>query len=493
MTDTSVLELSDVSKVFGGTQALKSVSFDLLAGEVHALVGENGAGKSTLMKILAGIHADYDGTYTLDRARVHLRSPRDALQKGIGMIHQELSVLPELSVAENFFLGHQPRGVFGLVDWKAMRAIASRELAAAGFGHIDPRRPLGDYPLGIHQVVEMLAVIRSGARILIMDEPTSALSPAEVERLIELIRVLRSQNRSIVFISHFLDDVLSVADRITILRNGRSVSTVARAQASVEFLVAQMLGREIDPHLPIAVERASGDVLLEAEGLSGDSFADVSFAVRKGEIVGLYGPVGAGHFDVARAIFGREHISRGRVSIEGRQLRRNFSTADVIRRGVAYATESRRKSLFLRDPVFRNVTLPHLRRLAGFVPDQRKEVAITEEVIARVGLNPPDPLKAVGNFSGGNQQKVAIARWLTIPPKVLMVSEPTRGMDVGAKNDVLRILRGLRNDGYGVLLVSSEPETVLAIADSIATFSRGRMRGPIVNQGISKDTLMKGI
>jgi ribose transport system ATP-binding protein len=493
LTRTPLLELDGIAKSFGGIDALKGVSLDLRAGEVHALVGENGAGKSTLMKILAGVIADFEGSYRLAGKPLRLRSPRDALQSGIGMIHQELSVLPELSVAENLFLGRQPRNRLGLVDWKTMHAVARRELSLVGFDTVDPRRPLGDYPLGVHQVVEVLGVIHSGARILIMDEPTSALSPAEVERFIDLIGHLRGQGRSIIFISHFLEDVMRVADRITVLRNGRAVVTVDRESTSIDKVISQMLGHEVDARL--AAPRVIKDLrpLLEVDRLGGEGFGDVSFTVLRGEIIGLYGAVGAGQFEVARALFGQQRTSAGTIAVDGRRLSRRFSTFRAIRLGLAYASESRRLGLFLRDPVYKNVTLPHLRRLVGLVPGLRKEVAITRPAIAALGLSPPDPMMELGNFSGGNQQKVAIARWLTVRPKVLILSEPTRGMDVGAKGDVMRILRDLRNDGFGVVIASSEPETVLAVADRIASFSRGSMRGPVINQGISKDMLIKGL
>jgi ribose transport system ATP-binding protein len=486
-----ILELNNISKRFQNIQALENVSFHLRPGEVHALVGENGAGKSTLMRILAGIYHEYDGEYVLDGQQIRLQNPRDALQRGIGMIHQELSVIPELSVAENLFLGRQPRTRWGTVDWQAMNNTARDELSGVGFGDIDVRQPLERYPLGIQQVVEVLGVIFSGARILIMDEPTSALSPAEVDRLIELINTLRQQQRSIVYISHFLEEVLQVADRITVLRDGHSVATLERDEADSTRLISLILGREINARLPAATRRAQEQVLLDVSGISADTFSDIAFQVHKGEIVGLYGPVGAGHFDVARAIFGLYRLDVGQITVDDHLFPAHFDTAYAIRQGIAYATESRRKSLFMEDPIYKNITLPHLRRIAGFSPQPTREIEAAREVMAQVNVQPPDPLNAVGHLSGGNQQKVALARWLTIPPRIFIVSEPTRGMDVGAKNDVLGILRSLRNEGYGVLVVSSEPETVLAVADRIITVARGRMTGHLESENIDKESLMR--
>jgi len=491
MTYTPVLQLNGISKSFQSTQALKGVCFDLRPGEVHALVGENGAGKSTLMRILAGIYQDYDGTYILDGQPADLRNPRVALQHGIGMIHQELSVIPELSVAENLFLGNQPKTSWGAVDWFKMRRLASEELSQAGFDGIDVRRPLSDFPLGIQQVVEMLRVVRSGARILIMDEPTSALSPGEVERLIELIRSLKVQNRSIVFISHFLEDVLRVADRITVLRDGRKVATLDRKEATAGKLISLILGREIESALPATAMAPHSDVLVDVDAISADSFQDVSFQIKRGEIIGMYGPVGAGHFDVARAIFGLYRLNSGRITVDEELLPDGFEAPVAIRHGLAYATESRRQSMFLQNPIYQNITLPHLRRITGVLPCRSREIEAAVGVIEQVNVQPPNPMNVVGNLSGGNQQKVAIARWLTFPPRVFIVSEPTRGMDVGAKNEVLGILRNLRNQGVGILVASSEPETVLAIADRVFAFSRGTMTKAQVNDGITKDTLMR--
>lgn len=491
MPPTPVLELRNISKSFRALKALDGVDFDLREGEVHALVGENGAGKSTLMRILAGVYPDYEGEYYIDGKRVHLHSPKDALERGIGMIHQELSVIPELSVAENVFLGRQPLTQWGAIDWKRMNAIAREELARLGF-EMDVRRPLGEYALGVQQVVEVLSVILSGARVLIMDEPTSALSPAEVERLIQLINRLREGKRSIIYISHFLEEVMRVADRITVLRDGRKVATLERAEADINRLISLILGREVNATLPAAIEVADHEhCLLEVKKLNADVFTDIDLKVRAGEIVGLYGAIGAGHFDLARAIFGMYRVDDGAIVVDGHPFPLNHTARYAIERGVAYVTESRRKSLFMEEPNYKNISLPHLARIAPVVPSRAKEIGVAQPAMVMVNVQPPDPANPVGKLSGGNQQKVALARWLTFPPKVFITSEPTRGMDVGAKSEVLAILRRLRNDGYGVLVVSSEPETVLAVADRIIVMSRGRIVAQMENANLDKETLMR--
>jgi ribose transport system ATP-binding protein len=487
----TILELKEISKDFRSIHALSAVDFDLREGEVHALVGENGAGKSTLMRILAGIYSDYQGDYQLQGNSVHFQTPKEALERGIGMIHQELSVIPELSVAENLFLGRQPLTRWGLVDWKTMQSMAREELGRVGFDDIDVRANLEKYPLGIHQVIEVLRVIFSGAHILIMDEPTSALSPAEVERLLQLIGLLRQQKRSIVYISHFLEEVMRIADRITVLRDGCKVATLERDQTNTQQLISLILGRETNAALPSAVVKEREQILLDVNGLSADVFSDVTFQLRAGEIIGIYGPVGAGHFDLARAIYGTYRFDTGTLAVEGVSFPHPHSVPLAIQRGIAYTSESRRKGLFLEEPIYKNVTLPHLRRMARLVPRQKQEIAVTEPVVKQVNVQPPDVYSPVGQLSGGNQQKVAIARWLVFPPKVLIVSEPTRGMDVGAKQEVLGILRQLRNQGYGVLVVSSEPETVLTIADQVMTMSHGRITAHLENINLEKDALMR--
>ncbi|MEP7289525.1 MAG: sugar ABC transporter ATP-binding protein [Chloroflexota bacterium] len=492
-TSSSILELKDISKRFRTLQALKNVNFDLRQGETHALVGENGAGKSTLMRILAGVYDGYEGEFWFNGKQVHFHNPKEALNAGIGMIHQELSTMPTLTVAENLFLGRQPLTRFGSVDWKKMQRVAHEELANLGFPEINVNLPLGTYSLGIQQVVEVLRVILSGAQVLIMDEPTSALSPAEVERLIQLIDTLRQQKRSIVYISHFLDEVMRVADRITVLRDGQKVGTLERQDTTLDQLISLILGHEINATLPSVLPEATEQdhILLDVKDLSADVFKNINFQVVAGQILGIYGPIGAGHFDVARAIFGMYRFDQGIITIDGKKLPDKFSARQAIKAGLAYATESRRKSMFLDEPIFRNITLPHLSQIGTIVPNQAQELKVATPAMIRTNVQPPDPLNAAGKLSGGNQQKVAIARWLTFPPKVLIVSEPTRGMDVGAKSEVLGILRTLRNEHYGVLVVSSEPETVLAVSDQIAVMSHGRIVAQLDNKGLDKDSLMR--
>lgn len=488
----TVVELRDISKRFQNLQALSHINFDLRKGETHALVGENGAGKSTLMRILSGVYTEYEGDFILRGDKVKFHSPRDALNQGIGMIHQELTVMPELSVAENLFLGWQPTNRLRFIDWKRMNELAKQELEQLGFDDVDVRKPLGNFPLGTQQVVEILRVMMSGAQVLIMDEPTSALSPGEIERLIELIDTLRRGNRSIIYISHFLDEVMQVADRITVLRDGHKIATLEQDETNVDELVSLILGHQIQPSLSrssTAIEK--GEVLLTVADLKADVFDNISFDVKAGEVVGIYGAIGAGHFDLARAIFGIYRLDSGNVIINGHKLPRNFSPAYAIKRGLAYATESRRKTLMMDEAIYRNVSMPHLNRVGKIFPIAKREIAVAEKAIARVNVQPANPLNAVGKLSGGNQQKVVIARWLAFPPKVFIMSEPTRGMDVGAKDEVMSIISDFRDQGYGILIISSEPESVLHICDRIIVMSHGEIVSELPNENLNKDILMR--
>lgn len=486
-----ILELKNISKNFRSIQALQHVDFDLVEGEVHALVGENGAGKSTLMRILAGIYTEYEGSYYLDGKEIQFHSPHDALEHGIGMIHQELSVIPELSVAENLFLGRQPVTRWGIIDWRSMEQVAQKELHSLGFD-IDVTMPLERFSLGTQQVIEVFRAILSGARVLVMDEPTSALSPAEVKQLIELVKTLKSQGRSIIYISHFLEEVVQVADRTTVLRNGVSVGTLDSQEATVDRLIGLMLGREITRSThPEEIGSEYQETLLEIKDLNADVFSDINLNVKRGEILGLYGPIGAGHFDLARALFGLYKFDSGSIILDGKAFPHGHSARYAIENGLAYATESRRKSLLLDDAIYRNITMPHLSKIGTLAPQRAKELAAAVPAIQQVNVNPPDPLNPVGKLSGGNQQKVAIARWLTFPPKVFIMSEPTRGMDVGAKSEVLGLLRKFRDEGYGVIVASSEPETILAVCDRIVVMSRGRIVSRLENKNLDKDALMR--
>jgi ribose transport system ATP-binding protein len=492
---TPLLELVQVSKSFGGVEALRGVDFALRRGEIHGLVGENGAGKSTLMKIIAGVHATDRGSLRIEGREQHFRSARDARDAGIGMVHQELSIAPDLTVAENVFLGTQPVTRLGLVDWRRMTREAAEHLGGLGI-EVDPKLPMGALPIGLQQLVELSRVLFSGARIVILDEPTSALSPPEVERLFQVLRRLKASGRSIVFISHFLDDVLWIADTVTVLRNGEKIVTAPTAEIDKRWIIERMIGAGHDQLEEsytadiVLADRSDLPVVLEAEGLCyGRAYRGVGFAVRAGEVLGIYGFMGCGQLELARTLFGKLRAEEGRISIAGRALRL-ANTAAARKAGIAYVPESRRSMLFAHEPVYKNVSISVLDRLGRLLLKPAEERRIARRHIERLHIRPPSADRHLGTLSGGNQQKVGLAKWLTYPPKVLVLSEPTRGMDVGAKDDVVKIVRGLRDDGLGIIVVSTEPETVLALSDRILVMKKGEIVHEFAAEAVSKDRLL---
>ncbi len=471
-----LLELSGVSKSFGGVAAITEVDFVLSAGEIHGLVGENGAGKSTSMKVIAGVHSDYEGEMRVGGAPVRFRSARDALDAGIGMVHQELSTVPDLTVAENVFLGKQPLTRLGTIDWRRINREAKRLIASLGLD-IDPTMTMGALPVGIQQLVELSRVLFSGARIIILDEPTSALSPPEVKRLFDVLRKIRAEGCGIVFISHFLDDVLEVSDSVTVFRNGRTVTSEPAAGLSKDAMISSMIGRgSIGMHMGESAELASDDsrpVVMEADAVGdGKQLRDVSLKLRAGEITGVYGFMGCGQIELARAAFGKIPLQSGRILLDGQTLSFH-STADAKRRGIAFVPESRAMMLFRNEPIYKNISIAILERIHRILlkPDAERSIAQTHIDDLQIKTQGAD--MELGALSGGNQQKVALAKWLTDLPKVLILSEPTRGMDVGAKEDVIRIIKKLRDLGVAILVLSSEPETILTLADRVTVLRKG--------------------
>ena len=491
-----ILELHQITKAFGGVEALRGVDFALSAGEIHGLVGENGAGKSTLMKIIAGVHAEFSGRFVLDGRETRFRSVRDARAAGIAMVHQELSVAPDLSVAENVFLGAQPTNRFGFVQWRRMAREAREQLARFGID-ADPLSRLGDLPIGLQQLIEIARVLSSGARIIILDEPTSALSPPEVERLFATLRRLRDEGTSIVFISHFIEDILLVSDTVTVFRNGRKVAEAQAAATSKAALIEAMIGKgrealeESYIHDIMLPPPSAQPVVLKANRLSlARSLQDVSFEVRSGEVLGIYGFMGCGQLELARILFGKLGPDRGTVVVAGRD-KAFGSTADARRAGIAFVAESRRAMLFHQEPVYKNISISILDRISQLFLKPSRERSIAARQVEQLQIRPAAVELDLGMLSGGNQQKVALAKWLSYPPRLLVLCEPTRGMDVGAKNDVINIIRDLRARGLAIIVLSTEPETVLSLADRIIVLKRGTVVREFSDEAISKDRLLE--
>jgi ribose transport system ATP-binding protein len=487
--------MSGIGKTFGGVIALRDVDFTLRAGEIHGLVGENGAGKSTLMKIIAGVHAEHDGTMRVNGRNAAFRSASDALAAGIGMVHQELSVVPELTVAENVFLGVQPVTKLGIVDWPLMFREAHEQLTRLGID-VNVRAMMGSLPLGVQQLIELGRVLFSGAEIIILDEPTSALSPPEIERLFQILRRLRERGKSIIFISHFLDDVLAICDTVTVFRNGRKIATMPSIEVDKHWIIERMIGaghedlEESYTGERLLEARPDAPIVLQSQALGkAGAFSGVSLDVHAGEVVGVYGFMGSGQLEFARALFGKIVPDAGSIRVGGKVLVAK-NTAAAKRAGIALVPESRRSMLFALEPVYKNVSISILERLSALFVRPGAERRIAQEHVSQLHIRPPRVDLPLGTLSGGNQQKVALARWLAYLPKVLVLCEPTRGMDVGAKDDVVKIVRGLRDAGLAIVVVSTEPETVLSLADRIVVMKKGSIVREFTNETVSKDRLL---
>lgn len=475
MVVTPVLSVRSVSKSFPGVRALDGVNMDVLPGEVHALLGENGAGKSTLMKIISGIIPKDDGEIFLDGKPVHFSSPRDALAAGIALVQQELSLVPYLSIAENVFLGRWPRkGI--QVDWSAIVSGTQRLLERFGIQE-DPRTPVGFLSVAEQQMVEILkAVSRPNIRLLLLDEPTSALSEDEVNRLFELISEIKKTGIGIIFISHKLNEALRIADRVTVLRDGRKVITEETSRLDERMLFEHLTGK------PVAFLEAAheGDHAGAAFALSLERFSvggfvrDVTLKVREGEVFVLFGLVGSGRSTLARGLFGLER-TEGKMVLGDRVVRPR-SPQEAIALGIGYLPEDRRNALVYELPVFANITLAILSLVSRRgVLCIREEMRLAENFVQSLRIKTPNVLREVLYLSGGNQQKVLLARWLARKPKILIMDEPTRGIDVGAKFEIREMVRDLAREGLTILYITSEPVEAIEVADRIAVMRNGRI------------------
>jgi ABC-type sugar transport system ATPase subunit len=485
------LRMTGISKRFGPVQALSDVTLTVRARAVHALVGENGAGKSTLMKILAGVYPPDSGSIDIHNRTYAFDKPEQALAVGVSMIYQDLDLAEHLTVAENVFLGNEPAGFFSfMIGHKAMVKKAA-DLAKSFNFDIDPRAVVSQLSTGDCQIVEILKALARKVSIIVMDEPTSSLSETEVERLFEIVRGLRDKGISVIYISHRLEEIIGLADEITVLRDGRVVHSGSVGKLDIPQIVRYMVGRELKEFFPPR-DVEIGDVRVEVENLSSDSrIRDVSFTIRAGEILGMAGLVGAGRTEVARAIFGIDKKASGSVVLDGEQLLID-SPADAISSGIAYLTEDRKRTgLCLQLPCSWNVTLPNLavigmRRIVRPVEEDR----IVANIGSRIAIKWLGPNAPVSSLSGGNQQKLLIARWLLAESKFMIFDEPTRGIDVGAKKEVYTLLNSLAEQGRAILFISSELPELFGIADRILVMRRGRLVGNLPTTETSQEEVM---
>jgi rhamnose transport system ATP-binding protein len=471
-----VLQLDGVVKSFPGVRALKGVSFDVRGGEVHALLGENGAGKSTLIKVMSGVYAPDAGTISVDGQAVTLDGPHAARARGIATIYQELLLFPELSVAENIFAGHAPRARLGGLDWRAMRAQAQKLLQSLDIHDLHVDDLVGTLSVGNRQRVEILRALSQDARVLIMDEPTAALGEHDVRRLFEIVRTLRSRGVGIVYISHRMEEIFLLADRVSVLRDGEYVGTRQVAETNAGELVQMMVGRRIE-HLFPKNEVPIGAPVLEVRDLVRlPATRGIGFSLHAGEILGLAGLVGSGRSELAQAIFGVTPAQSGEIRLGGQAVRIT-SPAQARGLGIAYVPEDRGTQGLVRPMTVReNVSLSVFRRIShgGFI-DAAAERQLADDAVAQFSIRTAGIEQIVGKLSGGNQQKIVLGKWLATNPRVLILDEPTRGIDVGAKAEIHRIMGELAKQGLAILMISSELPEVLGMSDRVLVVREGRI------------------
>jgi rhamnose transport system ATP-binding protein len=486
-----VLSLRGISKSFPGVKALQDVQLDLYPGQVTALVGENGAGKSTIVKVLTGIYQPEAGTISVEGVTMAFASPDAAARAGVTAIHQETVLFDELSVAENIWLGHAPRGRFGLIDRAAMRA-KSVDLLRSINADLDPDMLLKELGIASKHLVAIARALSIDARVVIMDEPTAALSHKEIHELYELVDTLKAQGKAILFISHKFDEIFRIADRFTVFRDGQFVSDGKIADITEGQLVHMMVGRAVDQIFPHRTHNV-GDEVLQVAGYSHPTeFADIGFSLKKGEILGFYGLVGAGRSEVMQALFGITKPSKGACKIDGKiaVLR---STADAIGAGIVYVPEDRGKQGAVKGlPIFQNVTLPSLAQTsrAGFLR-LAEEFALARKYTQRLNLRAASLDQDVGFLSGGNQQKVVIAKWLATKPRVIILDEPTKGIDIGSKAAVHEFMAELASEGLAVIMVSSEIPEVLGMSDRVIVMREGRIVAEVSGEQMTPETLVR--
>jgi rhamnose transport system ATP-binding protein len=488
---TPLVELRGVSKAYGGVHAVEDVSFAISPASTHALVGENGAGKSTLVKILTGVVSPDAGAVVVDGEPRSIGDPSAAHRLGIVAMYQEPTVFEDLSVAENVFAGRHPRRRLGTVDWKAMRRHAGRVLAEIG-ADFAPDAPVRGLSVADRQLIEIAKALSSSARLLIMDEPTAALSLQEVDNLFAVVRRLHERGVSVVFITHRLEEVSEISDTVTILRDGRHVQTGPTAGLSHGEMIRLMVGRPLDALFP-KEEAEIGEPVLRAEGLTRRGvFSDVSFEVRRGEIVGLAGFVGSGRTEVARCIFGIDKLDAGRLEIEGRPFRPRSPRA-ALRRGLAYLPEDRlRQGLVQPMSIERNTTMAVLPEISpGGLVRPWRERRLARSFIESLRIKATSPAQVVRSLSGGNQQKVVLSKWLAARPRILILDEPTHGVDVGTKADVHRTISNLAAQGLAILLISSELPEILGMADRVLVIREGRLVAELARDVATQELIVQ--
>ena len=488
---TAILEMKGISKSFPGVKALADVHFRAYPGEVMALLGENGAGKSTLMKILFGEYEKDSGTVMYKGKVLDLKGPREALARGICLIHQELNLISHLTVAENIFIGREPVTAIGRLDWKRLNREAVTYLEKLQVSYA-PDELVGNLSIGQQQMVEIAKALSYDADVFILDEPTGALTDREVESLFDVIRTLRAEGKALVYISHRLKEIFEICDRATILRDGTWIAEATVESLTEDLIIEKMVGRKLEEQFP-HIECTSSEELFRAEGIGNSSIKNVNFSLKKGEILGLTGLMGAGRTELALALFGADKRETGKIFLEGKELAIR-SPLDAIKNGIIYLSEDRKGlGLFLGLSIRENVTISALRQFqsAFFRIRGAKEKSTVQGYIDKLTIHTPNQAQQVGFLSGGNQQKVSIAKGLALQPRVLIIDEPTRGIDVGAKYEIYMLLNQLKEQGLGVIMISSELPEILGMSDRILVMCQGQITGSFNRDEATQEKIMK--
>jgi len=490
MTSDTILELNHISKTFPGVVALDDVHFDLRKGEVHVLLGENGAGKSTLVKILSGAYQKTSGTILLNQQEIHIKNPKHSQELGISTIYQELNLVPHLSVGENIFLGREPANRFGVVDFKKLFAKAQNILNDFGV-LIDARSLVKDLGIAKQQMVEVAKALSLDASIVIMDEPTSALTEQEIEELFKIIKSLKANGISIIYISHRLEEIFEIGDRITVLRDGKWIGTKSIAEVTQSELIRMMVNRELKDKFP-KQKAKRGNEVLRIENLSNDHLKEISFSLCVGEVLGIGGLLGSGRTELARAIFGVDKIDSGKIFIKGQNYKIG-SPRSSINSGIGYLTEDRKsQGLILNLSVKDNVCLPSINRFSKFgVMNSKKERATVEKYVKELHIKTPGLNQKIMYLSGGNQQKVVMSKWLCSNVDILIFDEPTRGIDVGSKVEIYQLMNRLTAEGVGILMISSELPEILGMSDRILVMHDGRITGEFLTEEATQEMILK--
>lgn len=484
------ITMRNIHKAFGKNEVLTGVDFELLPGEVHALMGENGAGKSTMMNVLTGLHKRDKGTITINDQEHYFANPKEVEQQGIAFIHQEMNIWPEMTVLENLFIGKELRSKLGLLKMNEMRKLAKEQFSKLAVS-ISLDEKAGNCSVGEQQMIEIAKALMTNAEVIVMDEPTAALTEREIQHLFDVINTLRKRNVSIVYISHRMEEIFTIYDRITVMRDGKTVDTKPIPETNFDEVVRKMVGRELKDRFP-ARNVSVGDVVLEVKNLTRKGeFHNVSFSERRGEIVGVSGLMGAGRTEIMRSIFGLAHPDSGEVWMNGEQINIRVPS-QAVEKGIGFITEDRKvEGLVLDFSIRENIALSNLKSFSpkGII-DQKNEAEFVKLLIDRLRIKTESAETSARSLSGGNQQRVVIAKWIGIGPKVLILDEPTRGVDVGAKRKIYQLMNELTKRGVAIIMVSSELPEVLGMSDRILVIHEGHISGELTKEEATQEKIM---